>query len=375
MELGVISFGSRENDPLTGERVSTAQGIRNLVEAIQVAEEVGLDFFGVGEHHTFGMPSSNPATVLAAAASITERIRLTSAISVIGADDPVRVFQQFAILDAVSNGRAEIVAGRGSSLRPFKNFGHALEDYDELFAEKYELLLRLNESERITWSGKFRSALDQAEIVPRPEQPELPIWLGTNGNPNSVIRAAKLHSRIFFSIVGGDPSILAPLVDLYRQASEQAGTPKAKRTVGFGALGFVSDDGPGAKELFWNHLTERATEEHAARFTRRLYDQQSAPGGSFFIGGADEVTERILAVHEQLRPDRFALETDWGRMPHRTFLRHIELLGTVVKPAIDRALGESAPAIDRALGESAPAIDRAPGEPAPAIDRTQALAS
>jgi alkanesulfonate monooxygenase SsuD/methylene tetrahydromethanopterin reductase-like flavin-dependent oxidoreductase (luciferase family) len=344
MELGVISFGSVERDPRTGQRTTTAQGIRNLLEAITLADEVGLDFFGVGEHHSFGMPSSSPATVLAAAAAVTERIRLTSAISVIGADDPVRVFQQFAIVDAVSHGRAEIVAGRGASLRPFQYFGHALEDYDALFAEHYELLLALNASERITWSGRYRAALESAEIVPRPEQPELPIWLGTNGNPNSVIRAAKLHSRIFFSIVGGDPSTLAPLVDLYRRASEQAGTPVAQRTVGFGAVGFVADDAAGAKDRFWTHMAERATEEHAGRFSRHLYDQQVRPGGSFLVGGASEIIERILTVHEQLRPDRFGLETDWGQMPHRTFLRHIELLGTVVKPAIDRALQSSAPA-------------------------------
>lgn len=341
MELGIISFGNVENDPGTGHRATTAHGIRNLVEAITLADEVGLDFFGVGEHHSFGVPSSNPATVLAGAATITKNIRLSSTISVIGADDPVRVFQQFAIVDAISNGRAEIVAGRGAALQPFVYFGHALEDYDALFAEKYDLLLKLNESERITWSGKFRAALDNAEIVPRPEQAELPMWLGTNGNPNSVIRAAKLHSRIFFSIVGGDPSRLAPLVDLYREASEQSGTPQEKRTVGFGALGFVSDDAAGAKDEFWKHMQERTTEEGVNGFSRHLYDRQAAPGGSFFVGGADEVTDRILAVHEQLRPDRFGLEADWGRMPHSTFLRHIELLGTVIKPAIDRELGTS----------------------------------
>ncbi|MFB2585807.1 LLM class flavin-dependent oxidoreductase [Herbiconiux liukaitaii] len=343
MELGMMSFGSLENDPATGKRVSTAQGIRNLVEAIRVAEEVGLDWFGVGEHHSFTMPSSSPATVLAAAAMVTNRIRLSSAISVIGADDPVRVYQQFAIVDAVSNGRAEIIAGRGSAADPFKLFGHSLEDYDGLFAENYELLLKLDESERITWSSTFRAPLENAEVVPRPEQSELPIWLGTNGNPNSVIRAANLHSRIFFSIVGGDPIRLKPLVELYREASAQTGTPEHKRTVGFGALGFIADDGPAARSGFYDRMTERTNDMGGtSRIPRPLYDRQVAPGGSFFIGDPEEITERILTVHEQLGPDRFGFESDWGRMPHRDLLHHIELLGTVVKPAVDRELGTAA---------------------------------
>jgi alkanesulfonate monooxygenase SsuD/methylene tetrahydromethanopterin reductase-like flavin-dependent oxidoreductase (luciferase family) len=339
MEIGMMSFGSLENDPETGRPVSTAQGIRNLVEAIRVAEDAGLDFFGVGEHHTFTMPSSSPATVLAAAASMTSRIRLTSAISVIGADDPVRVYQQFAIVDAVSNGRAEIIAGRGSAAEPFRLFGHALQDYDDLFAENYELLMRLDEDERITWSGRFRAPLDNAEVVPRPQQTELPIWLGTNGNPNSVLRAAKLHSRVFFSIVGGDPVRLAPLVDLYREASAQTGTPAHRRAVGFGALGFVADDGAAARARFYDRMTERTNDMGGTSpIPRHLYDRQVKPGGSFFIGNPEEVTDRILAVHDQLRPDRLGFESDWGRMPHRDLLRHIELLGTVVKPAVDREL-------------------------------------
>jgi alkanesulfonate monooxygenase SsuD/methylene tetrahydromethanopterin reductase-like flavin-dependent oxidoreductase (luciferase family) len=338
IELGVMSFGSVEIDPATGLRVSTAQGIRNLVEAVQVAEQAGLDFFGVGEHHSFTMPSSSPGTVLAAAAAVTERIRLTSAISVIGADDPVRVFQQFAIVDAVSRGRAEIIAGRGSAATPFHLFGHSLDDYDALFAEKYELLTRLVQEDPITWSGRFRTPLEAVEIVPRPEQEELPVWLGTNGNPNSVVRAAKLRSRIFFSIVGSDPVRLQPLVDLYREASAQTGTPQDKQRVGFGALGLIGDDGPALRDRFFGHLAERAADLGSGRIPRRLYDQQTQPGGSFFVGGAEEITERILTVHDQLRPDRIGFEGDWGRIPHREFLRSIELLGTVVKPALDREL-------------------------------------
>jgi alkanesulfonate monooxygenase SsuD/methylene tetrahydromethanopterin reductase-like flavin-dependent oxidoreductase (luciferase family) len=340
MELGMMSFGSLETDPTTGKPVSTAQGIRNLVEAITLSEQVGLDWFGVGEHHSFTMPSSSPATILAAAASVTERIRLSSAISVIGADDPVRVYQQFAIVDAVSNGRAEIIAGRGSAADPFRLFGHSLQDYDALFAENYELLLQLDKSERITWSGTFRAPLVDAEVMPRPQQDELPIWLGTNGNPNSVIRAAKLHSRIFFSIVGGDPIRLQPLVDLYREASEQTGTPAHRRTVGFGALGFIADDGERARASFYDRMTERTHDmQSTAPIPRHLYDRQVKPGGSFFIGNPEEITERILTVHGQLHPDRLGFESDWGRTPHRDLLRHIELLGTVVKPAIDRELG------------------------------------
>lgn len=368
MELGMISFGSLENDPATGRPVSTAQGIRNLVEAITLSEQVGLDWFGVGEHHTFTMPASSPATVLAAAATATKRIRLTSAISVIGADDPVRVYQQFATLDAVSNGRAEIIAGRGSAAEPFRLFGHSLQDYDALFAENYELLLKLDQSERITWSGTFRAALENAEVVPRPEQAELPIWLGTNGNPNSVIRAANLHSRIYFSIVGGDPVRLAPLVDLYREASEQTGTPLHKRTVGFGALGFIADDGAAARDGFYQRMIERTNDMGTtSRIPRNLYDRQVKPGGSFFIGNPEEVTARILTVHEQLRPDRLGFESDWGRMPHRDLLRHIELLGTVVKPAVEREIGTAATGLDGGTVE--PAATPMEGSPIEGRDR------
>src|SRR3984893_12391399 len=204
MQLGLYSFGDVQQDPRTGRLGSTADAMRNLLEAIKLADEVGLDFFGIGEHHTREMPASAAAVVLGAAASVTKRIRLGSAVTVLSTDDPARVYQQFATLDALSNGRAEITAGRGSSTESFPLFGYSLNDYDELYAEKLDLLLKLNHSERITWSGKFRPALDDAEIVPRPDAGKLTIWLGTGGNPQSSIRAAHLGLPISYGIIGGE---------------------------------------------------------------------------------------------------------------------------------------------------------------------------
>ncbi|MDB5526654.1 MAG: luxA 1 [Rhizobium sp.] len=253
MELGVYSFGDVQRDTVTGKLGSTAEATRNLLEAIQLADQVGLDYFGIGEHHTREMPASAAAVVLGAAASTTKNIKLGSAVTVLSTDDPVRVYQQFATLDALSNGRAEITAGRGSSTESFPLFGHSLNDYDELYAEKLDLLLKINESESITWSGKHRPALDNALVVPRPESGSLPIWLATGGNPQSSVRAGLLGLPISYAIIGGQAARFAPLAELYRRAAAQGKFPEAQMKISVASPGYVGDDAKRAKEQFWVH--------------------------------------------------------------------------------------------------------------------------
>lgn len=256
MELGVYSFGDVQRDPQTGALGSTAEAQRNLLEAIQLADAVGLDYFGIGEHHTREMPASAASVILGAAASTTKHITLGSAVTVLSTDDPVRVFQQFATLDALANGRAEITAGRGSSTESFPLFGHSLNDYDELYAEKLDLLLKLNDSEEVTWEGCFRPALDHALVVPRPENGRLPIWLATGGNPNSSVRAAIAGLPVSYAIIGGDAERFAPLAELYRQAVAQVKVDGADTRISVASPGFVGADAQAAKDLWWNHYHE-----------------------------------------------------------------------------------------------------------------------
>jgi len=335
MEIGGLSFGSVEIDPATGKPISSAQGIRNLLEAIELADQVGLDYFGVGEHHQAGMPIPNPGTVLAAAAARTTRIRLGSSITVLAADDPVRVYEQFATIDALSHGRVEITAGRGAAPEPFTLFGVDLADYDEAFAEKFDLLQQLGRHERLTWSGHFRPPLDDAAIVPRPEQHEIPIWLATGGNPNSIIRAARQHARVFFSDVGADPARFEPLARLYREASAQAGTPEENVKIGFANVGLIADASVNAADTWWPHFDTRSREMSGRSFPRELYDRQTKQQGSFFTGTPEQIAERIITLHELIHHDRHLVEADFGRLPHAVLLRHIELLGTIVKPLVD----------------------------------------
>ena len=343
MELGVYSFGDVQKDPVTGKLGSTAQATRNLLEAIQLADEVGLDYFGIGEHHTYEMPASAATVVLGAAASTTKNIKLGSAVTVLSTDDPVRVYQQFATLDALSNGRAEITAGRGSSTESFPLFGHSLNDYDELYAEKLDLLLKINESESITWSGKFRPALNEALVVPRPESGSLPIWLATGGNPHSSVRAGLLGLPISYAIIGGQASRFAPLADLYRRAAAQANIPDAQIKVSVASPGFVGDDATQAKERFWVHW--HAVMESLGKIRgfapppRHHYDKESSGGGALFVGAPEEIAERIVTLHKSIGHVRQFFQMDVGQLPHKEFLRSIELLGTRVKPLVDAELG------------------------------------
>lgn len=339
MELGTFTFGATPIDAATGRPISSAQAVRNAVEAGVLAEQVGLDFFGIGEHHRADMPLPNPVTVLAAVAARTTSIRLGSAITVLAPDDPVRVFEQFATLDAISSGRAEIVAGRGAAIEPFELFGVNMQYYDELFAENLDLLLQIAANDSLTWEGRFRAPLHRAHIVPRPEKP-MPVWVGTGGKPASVLRAAQHGARLFLSDIGTDPDRFAPLIALYREAATQTGLPAANQKIAFAQIGLVNDEMDDVAEYWWPHWSARWEAVTGQQASRDLFRHQVRPGGSFMAGHPEEIAARILALHEQVHHDLHTIKVA-GAVPHEVLLRHIELLGTKVKPLVEAELSRS----------------------------------
>lgn len=341
MELGVFSFGDVQKK--NGKLGPTREAITNLLEAIQLADEVGLDFFGVGEHHTEYFPASSPSTILAAAAALTKNITLSSAVSVLSTEDPVRVYQQFATTDIISGGRTEIIAGRGSSTESFPLFGYDLRDYDDLYKEKLDLLLQINaleKNEKITWEGKYRAPLQEALVVPQSEKP-LPIWLATGGNPESSIRAAALDLPIAYAIIGGRISRFGPLVDLYRQAAEQYGTSDNIK-IAIASPGYIAEDAKDAKDTFWKAWgSTMATLGKVRGFaapTRDHYDSESNHDGAIFAGSPDEIADRIIELHKRFGHARHFFQMDVGQLPHDKFLQSIELLGTKVAPKVRAAL-------------------------------------
>ena len=342
MEIGVFSFGDvqRAKDGSLGP---THESVENLLEAIQLADKVGLDVFGIGEHHTEYFPASSPATILAAAAAMTKQIKLTSAVTVLSTDDPVRVYQQFATADIISGGRVEIIAGRGSSTESFPLFGYDLRDYDQLYAEKLDLLLKINDSKdgKVTWEGDFRHPLDNVAIVPRPKE-KMKIWLATGGNPESSIRAAALGLPIAYAIIGGHASRFAPLVELYHEAARQYKTPHAGVQVTIATPGYIAEDAKDAKDTFWKSwswtMTTLGKVRGFAAPTRAHYDAESNQDGALFAGSPEEIAERIIELHKKIGHTRHIFQMDTGQLPHDKFLKSIELLGTKVAPLVRVAL-------------------------------------
>ena len=338
MELGVFSFGDvqRKKDGSLGP---THESVTNLLEAIQLADKVGLDVFGIGEHHTEYFPASSPATLISAAAATTKNIKLTSAVTVLSTDDPVRVYQQFATADIVSGGRVEIIAGRGSSTESFPLFGYDLRDYDQLYAEKLDLLLRINNSKdgKVTWEGQFRPPLDNVMIVPRPKD-KMSIWLATGGNPESSIRAARLGLPITYAIIGGHASRFAPLVELYHEAARQYKTPNADIRVAIATPGYIAEDAKDAKDTFWKGwswaMTTLGKVRGFAAPTRPHFDAESNYDGALFAGSPEEIAERIIELHKKVGHTRHIIQMDTGQLPHDKFLKSIELLGTKVAPIV-----------------------------------------
>lgn len=345
MELGVYTFADMMPDPRTGRVIGPAQRLRDLMEEIELADQVGLDVFGLGEHHRADFAVSAPAVVLAAAATRTTNIRLTSAVTVLSSDDPVRVFQDFATLDLLSGGRAEIMAGRGSFIESFPLFGYDLADYDELFAEKLTLLLRLRDDERVTWSGRHRPALDDLGVYPRPIQDPLPVWVAVGGNPPSAMRAGTLGLPMALAIIGGEPARFAPFVEIYREAARRAGHDAARLPVSINSIGYVADTSQRAGDEFfpsYSLMMNRLGRERGwAGISRRDFDALRTPRGALVVGSPQEVSEKILAQHEIFGHQRFLIQMSVGAMPHRDILHAIELLGAQVAPVVRRATGTS----------------------------------
>jgi probable LLM family oxidoreductase len=347
MELGIFTFAETRLDPGTGRQLGAGQRIRDLLEEIELADEVGLDVFGVGEHHRPDYAVSTPAIVLAAAAARTRRIRLTSAVSVLSSDDPVRVFQDFATLDLISGGRAEIMAGRGSFTESFPLFGQDLAHYDELFSEKLDLLLKLREGERITWSGRHRPPIEDRGVYPRPLQDPLPIWIAVGGTPRSVARAGSLGLPMALAIIGGAPERFVPIVELYRESAARAGHDPERLVLGINSHGFLADTATEAADAAFPPFSEVMTRIGRERgwppFGRLQFDAERRLHGALFVGSPAEVIEKILFQHELFRHDRFLLQVTVGPMPHDRVLRAIELFGTEVAPVVRRETEASAP--------------------------------
>ena len=340
MEIGIDSFAAMFSGN-SGKAINDEDALALLLKRIEHADQVGLDIFGIGEHHRKGFLDSAPTLILSAAAARTKIIRLTSAVTVLSAADPVRVFQNFATLDIISGGRAEMVVGRGSFIEAFPLFGYRLEDYDELFTEKLDLLLKIRDNEMITWNGKFRPALNNQAIYPRPLQAMLPIWIGVGGTPESFIRAGKLGLPLMVAIIGGETHQFRPLVDLYRQAGHKAGHSQEKLKVGMHSLGYVAETTDEAVNDFYPGYAEAMTKIGRERgwppMTRSRFEAQAGPRGALLVGSAEEVTEKILRHSEALGGiTRLTFQMDTAEVPHDKLMKSITLIGTKVKPLVNQ---------------------------------------
>jgi probable LLM family oxidoreductase len=339
MQIGIDSFAAAIPDPASGTTVKPAERMHYLLEEIELADQVGLDVFGIGEHHRAEFLDSAPVVILSAAAARTKNIRLTSAVTVLSAADPVRVFQEFATLDLISHGRAEIVAGRGSFIEAYPLFGLRLEDYDSLFAEKLDLLLKIRDHTNVHWSGKHRPKLTGEAIYPRPLQEPLPIWVGVGGTPASFVRAGVLGLPLMVAIIGGEPEEFRPLIDLYRKAGRRAGHAPERLIVGLHMIGFLADNTAKAADDFFpgyaHTFTEIGKERGWAPATRAKFDAQRGPTGAYLIGDAETVIEKILYFNKVLGGiSRLTFQMGVSTLPQEKMRRAIEILGTQVAPVI-----------------------------------------
>lgn len=345
MELGMMSFADMEPELAGNNGVNGRQRIQNLMEEIQLADQLGLDVFGLGEHHRPDYAVSSPATVLAAAAMITQKIRLTSAVTVLSSDDPVRVYQEFATLDLLSGGRAEIMAGRGSFIESFPLFGYDLNDYDSLFTEKLDLLLKINQNEKVSWQGKHRSPLHDLGVYPRSLQSQLPVWLAAGGTPASAVRAAKLGLPLMLAIIGGMPEQFAGFTNLYKQTALQNGKQIGELQLGVNNHVFIAEDSQQAADDFFPYYAAMMNRVGRDRgwppLTRQQYEAARSPRGALMVGSVEQVVEKILFEHEIFGNTRFLAQASLGFVPHALTMRSIELFGTKVVPAVRKALGGS----------------------------------
>ncbi len=347
MELGLYTFGDVGKDPVTGHVVTPAERLRNLVEEIGLADEAGLDVFGLGEHHRPDYAVSAPAVALAAASTQTKAIRLASAVTVLSSDDPVRIFQQFSTLDNLTDGRAEIWAGRGSFIESFPLFGYNLDDYETLFTEKLQMLLEINKGERLSWpGGQHTPRVEARGVYPRPVHGALPIWIAVGGTPQSVVRAGTLGLPLAVAVIGGEPARFAPFYKLYSESVRRAGHDRSKLRTSLNVHGFVGGTTQEAADTFYLPQAEvmnRIGRERGWPPTSRAqFDASRGPRGALFVGSPAEVTDKILAMHEVLGFDRFVIQMAIGVIEHRKLLKAIELFATRVAPDVRKALARAA---------------------------------
>ncbi len=342
MELGIYTFADVMPEGVSGRATNTHQRLKDLMEEIQLADQVGLDVFGVGEHHRPEYAVSSPAVVLGAAAAVTKNIKLTSAVTVLSSDDPVRVFQSFATVDQLSGGRAEIMVGRGSFIESFPLFGYNLKDYDPLFAEKLQLLLKINGSEKVSWAGKFRRPIENLGIYPRPLQPAIPVWIAVGGAPASAVRAATLGIPMALAIIGGLPERFVPFVDLYRETAKDAGNEDP--LVGINSHVYVADTSQQAGDEFfpaYSAMMNRIGQERGwPAMDRGDFEASRSSRGSLVVGSPQQVIDKILFEHELFGNRRFLAQMSVGAMAHKKILKSIELFGTKVAPDIRKAIGQ-----------------------------------
>lgn len=343
MELGITTFAETYPDPDTGERISHGERLRRVVEEVEAADGSGLDVYGIGEHHRADFAASSPAIVLAAAAGRSERIRLSSAVIVLSSADPVRTFQDFSTLDLVSSGRAELMVGRGSFIESFPLFGQNLADYEELFAEKLDLLLAIRDDVSITWAGAHRPPIQGQAIWPRPEQNPLPVWVAVGGTPASIVRAGERGLPVALAIIGGDPVRFASLAELHRRTLAAAGHDGAKAPLAVHAHGFVADSDEAAASQYYASyaiaMSQLGRERGWGPMTRAQFESMRGEGGSLVLGSPETVARKINHLRDVLGIDRFMLHISVGTLPHAQVLRSIELLGSEVRPLVDAAAG------------------------------------
>lgn len=344
MELGISTFAETLPDPHTGETITHAERLRDIVEEIEMADQVGLDVYAVGEHHRADYAVSAPEVILAAGAARTRNIRLSSAVTVLSSDDPVRVHERFAMLDGISGGRAEIMAGRGSFIESFPLFGYDLNDYDALFEEKLDLLLRLQKGGPVHWKGKHRAPINGLEVFPRPEQEMLPIWIASGGTPDSTVRAGKLGLPLVLAIIGGRPQNFAPLVELYKQTAAQAGHRIESLGIASHSHGFVWNTDEEAADLFFpstqQAMNRIGSERGWGNYTRRSFDIARSEKGALYCGSPETVARKIIDLRKNVGIRRFLLHTPLGTMPHDQVMKSIRLFGEEVAPIVKAEIAQ-----------------------------------
>ena len=343
LEFGLMTFADVAPETVSGKGINAHHRIQDLLEEIKLADQLGIDIFGIGEHHRPDYAVSSPTTVLAAAAAVTQNIKLSSAVTVLSSEDPVRVYQQFATVDAISGGRAEIMAGRGSFIESFPLFGFDLNDYNELFDEKLDLLLKINHSEKVTWRGNLRPPINNLGVYPRALNGEIPVWLAAGGTPASAVRAAKLQLPLMLAIIGGMPRQFTPFINLYKKSWLENGHNAEDLQIGINNHMFIGEDGEKAADDFFPYYAQMMDRVGRSRgwqpMTREQFDFMRSPEGSLMVGSVEQVTEKMIYEYELFGFTRFFAQASLGFVPHEMTIKSIELFAKQVVPEVKKRLG------------------------------------